>query len=182
MSSSSMQYSLKDLQFPVYRLGLEKPSQYDGVLYYEYLATNKEHEEVHQKYILDDTNVPGSSLAMRRLVMLSNGVKLKKLHTAVFFLSDFIKLATASTWFIDSSGKLFQHKKKTRAKLTFRPISQIIPMQTGGAIIEVVGVPARFKTLFAPKYEKFAGLLQVGRVYILYGLYEEKPEDTWRLI
>lgn len=177
-----MHYSLKDLQFPIYRLGLEGPTQYDGVLYYEYATKDKEGNRVEKKLILDDINVQGNSLAMRRLVMKSQGIKLKLLNTAIFFVSDFIKLATASTWFIDSSGKLFQHKKATRAKLVFKEISQVIPIPTGGAIIEVVGIPTRFKTLFAPKHEKFAGLLQVGRVYILYGLYEEKPNDTWRLI
>lgn len=177
-----MTVSLKDLQFPIYRLGLDKPSQYDGVLYYESIKTDKEGKKIDIKQIVDDAKVNGNSLAMRRLAMMSEGINLKPIKNAIFFISDFIKLATAGTWFIDSSGMLFQHTKSVRAKLVFRPINKVIPIATGGAIIEVVDIPTRFKTLYAPKYEKFAGLLNIGRVYILYGLYEEKPKDTWRLI
>lgn len=177
-----MTVSLKDIHFPIYRLGLDKPNQYDGVLYYESINIDKEGKKKDVKQIVDDTSVSGNSLAMRRLNMISQGINLKPIKNAIFFISDFIKLATAGTWFIDSSGMLFQHTKSVRAKLVFKPISKVIPISTGGSIIEVVGIPTRFKTLYAPKYEKFAGLLNIGRVHILYGLYEEKPEDTWRLI
>jgi len=131
--------SLKDIQFPIYRLGLDKPSQYDGVLYYESIKTDKEGKKIDIKQIVDDTKVKGNSLAMRRLVMMSEGINLKPIKNAIFFISDFIKLATAGTWFIDSSGMLFQHTKSVRAKLVFRPINKVIPIATGGAKSDMSG-------------------------------------------
>ena len=114
---------------------------------------------------------------------MSQGTKLAKVGQAIFFLGDLIKLATPNTWFIDSAGKLFNYVKKTRAKLHFYEISKNIAIPTGGAIIEAKGIVTRFKSLYSPgPYEKYVGLLQFGKSLILYGFYEQKPEDTWRLI
>jgi hypothetical protein len=141
---------------------------------------NKE-SEVYR--IIDDKNLPGATLALRRLNLAANGIKLKKLGRATFFLADFIKLARKTTWFIDSAGNVFQYKKDLNVKLTFKKIKQIIPISSGGAIVEVEGIPTRFKTLYMPDVENtYAGLLQHGMGYILYGTYTEKYKDTRRMI
>lgn len=160
-------------------MGSEKPTVEDGVILFI-----RHFLEGPIKYkVVDDTTVPGSTLAMRRLHLLKEGVPLRKLDKAVFFLGDLVKLATATMWFIDSSGLLFQYKKTTSAKLLFKKITHVHPIPSGGAVIEIEGIPSRFKCLFAPKHdEKFAGVLVHGRSYILYGLYKEQFDNTRRNI
>ena len=56
-------------------------------------------------------------------------------------------------------------------------------MEAGGSIIEVEGIPSRFKTLYTlRKDELYAGILKDGFEYILYGVYKEKHKDTRREI
>ena len=171
--------SIKDIQFPVYKIGVSKPIEDNGLLYYEY---KDEDSGIITRYILDDKSIEQDTLAKRRLYLLAKGVKLRKLDTAIFFLGDFIKLADSVTWFVDSVGKLFQHKKSIMSKLIFKKINRVIPIPSGGAIIEVEGISTRFKVLFAPTNEIYAGLLKIGRMYILYGLSQELPNSTWRRV
>ncbi len=93
-----------------------------------------------------------------------------------------VKISGPNIWFIDNLGKLFTYIKSKSVPLTFKEIKKATPIPMGGAIIEVEGVETRFKCLFASNTEKFAGLLKIGRGYILYGLYDEKPADTRRMI
>lgn len=133
--------------------------------------------------VLDDKDIPGDTLAARRLVLLKQGIKLKKLGNAIFFIGDLIKLAHHGVWFIDSLGNLFTHIKMERASLVFRKIVKKIPINTGGYIIEVEGLPTRFKCLHGPKAtEPYAGILKHGNNHILYGFYEKEYDKTWRKI
>ncbi len=169
---------LSNIQFPVYLVGEEKPQEDSGVLFFHRI--DKEGEET--LFVLDDINMPGNTLAMRRLQVLSENRVLYKINYALFFIADLIKVCSPSKWFIDSTGKIFRYTKSKSVNLVFKKIKQIIRLETGGAVIEVEGISTRFKTLFAPNDEKFAGVLQVGLGYILYGLYVEKPNDTRRKI
>ncbi len=155
----------------------------DGVVLYYRQYTTDENEIINKYSIIDDTTVPGNTLALRRIELLKKDIKLQPIGKATFFLADFIKLANRSTWFIDSAGTVFQYKKNKRAKLTFKKIKRIIPINTGGSIVEIEGISYRFKTLHTPDLSsKYAGLIVDGMGYILYGLYEEKLEDSWRMI
>jgi hypothetical protein len=133
--------------------------------------------------IVDDQNLPGANLAIRRLQLLNSGVKLKQLARAVFFLGDLIKLATSSTWFIDYAGNVFRYVKSKNVKLTFKKITKILPIKSGGAIVEIDGIPTRFKSLYMPNAEDtHAGVLCDKASFILYGFYDKKYSDTRRLI
>jgi hypothetical protein len=175
--------NLSEIVYPVFKLGAEKPHIVEGVIVFvrQYLDENK---NIIEKYkVVDDKTVPGDTLARRRLVLLKNKVPMKKLGMAIFFLGDLVKLAHRKIWFIDSSGIIFQYKKSQRAKLEFRKITLMYNIPSGGAIIEVQGIASRFKCLHTPRdNEQYAGLLVNGHSYILYGLYKEKPEDSWRMI
>jgi len=174
---------LTDLVYPVYRLGLELPQYSNGVVMYYRHYLLEDGTEESRYYVVDDTNVPGATLARRRLYLYQQGVRLKPVSRAVFFLGDLIKVATASTWFIDSAGNVFRYKKQARAKLTFKKIKQRHLIPTGGAILEVEGIATRFKCLYAPRdHEIYAGILQMGMQYILYGVSETKHKDTWRMV
>ncbi len=169
---------LSSIQFPVYRLGTEKPQEEDKVLFYH--RKNKEQEEY--KLLVDDKNWHHSHLGQRRLKMtMMPNIRLFPIKDSIFFLGDLIKLSTPDTWFIDDNGQTFIYNKSRFVDLIIKPIKQFIPIM-GGCIIELEGIETRFKCLYAPKLEKFAGVLKIGHSYILYGLYKDRPSDTRRKI
>lgn len=179
---------LTQINFPVFRLGTNKPEIHDGIIYYYYVGESTEDEDGEvidavDIRIVDDTHAPGATFALRRLRMKMDGTKLHRLRNASFFLGDFIKLAKPTVWFIDSNGKLFNYRKSTRAKLKFYPLKEVIAMDTGGAIIEAVGIPTRFKVLYVPDVEQtHVGILHLNKSLIFYGFYDKQYDETWRLV
>ena len=134
--------------------------------------------------IVDDASLPQKTLGLRRLVLQKDPkVTLHKISTAVYFLADLIKLAKATTWFIDNSGKVFQWKKYARAKLTTKKIKQVLPADGVGCVLEVEGLSQRFKSLQRPQdFHQYAVFLVINRMYFLYGLSETTRKDSWRLV
>lgn len=133
--------------------------------------------------LIDDKNIQEDTLSRRRLKMKSEGAPLYPLTKAIFFLGDFIRMAASGYWFIDKYGKIFTYKKETRAKLIFKKVTKVIPAKSMGSIIEVEGVPSRFKTLHVVREsERYAALLQYNGMYILYGLYDQPYKESWRMI
>lgn len=179
--------SLAEIAYPIFKLGVDKPVTDNGLVYYHYENVVEDEEgdlvEQTQYRLVDDKNIPFSSLAMRRLAARQNGAKLFKIKMAIFFLGDLVKIAKPNIWFIDSKGKLFNYNKATRVLLKFYKIKLNIPINTGGSIIEVEGIATRFKSLFPPdRDKKYAGILHNGKSLILYGFYTEKYTDTWRKV
>ncbi len=173
---------LSKISFPVYKLGREAPIEEEGVSFYLKIYET----DTVRKFlplIIDDKNIEGATLARRRLLLKSKEIKLYTLSKAIFFIADLIKLTIGTSYYIDSTGKIFEYKKTTTVPLIFKKIKKVIPIKTGGATIEVEGIASRYKTLFLPNLEcKYAGLLKIGKGYILYGLYETKLPDTRRKI
>lgn len=162
--------NLNEIDFPVYKLGDEKPSVEDGVIYYYFGKLE----------IIDDLSLEGENLGLRR-ARISDKDKFK-LKMAIFYVADLIKLSSPRTWFIDSSGKLFQYKKSKSVKLVSKKIIKVIKC-VGYCLIEVQGVLHRFKTLYPPsENQKYASLLVLNRSYLLYGFSNEEHATTWRKI
>lgn len=177
--------NLTDITFPVYNItGFQPPETVAGISFTYTESFNEDTGEAKSRVrILDDKNIAESTLGKRRLKLLMKKVTLHRLNRGIFFIGDFIKLANPRKFFIDSSGKIFQYKKETRAKLEYKDITNVIPLKAGGALLEVKGIPYRMKCLFAPKEtETIAGVLKLPKAYILYGLYTEKHEPSWRRI
>ncbi len=178
--------SLSEIVFPVFKIGIHQPQVDQGLVFYYYEREEETDEGTltSTKYkIVDDRNLPGATLARRRLQLTVEEVKLAKLGQAVYFLGDLVKLATMEIWFIDSMGKIFNYKKSTRARLKFYKISNLIPIPTGGIIVEAEGVMQRFKSLYKPTPDKlYVGLLHFGMSVVLYGFYTEKHDETWRMV
>ena len=174
--------SLKEIAYPVFKLGINKPNVDDRVVYYLY-TREKDDEEVYDLRIIDDPKLPQETLALRRLYLKNLGEPLAKIRHAIFFLGDLIKIATPSTWFIDSKGKVFNYVKSNRAKLRFYKLTKKLPIKSGGVIVEAEGISTRFKALYMPPNEmKYVGILHLGMTLVLYGFYAEKHEDTWRKV
>jgi hypothetical protein len=178
--------NLNEITYPVFKLGVEEPQRQDGVLFFLAEGTKETEEGLETEWrirIVDDTNLPGDTLARRRLLIRNNGGTPFKLNRAIFFLGDLIKMAVPKLWFIDSMGKCFRYTKNTRARLTYRKVTKVIHVIGGGAIIEVEGIPSRMKSLFMPTLDNLhAGVLLMGVSPILYGFYDKKHEDSWRMV
>jgi len=176
--------NLGTIVWPVFRLSEKDPQHNEGVCFYatEYsdLDTNELSANIR---IVDDKNIDKPTLSRRRLHMAANNVLLYPIRQAIYFLGDLLKVAKATTWFIDSEGLLFQYKKSTRAKLIVKKIKQVLPTDGLGAVIELEGIAHRFKTVFKPDADaQYAAVLQSGLTYIFYGLYKDKPAESWRMI
>ena len=172
---------IQSLVYPVYKLP-SLPSIENGVMFY-YSEQEKDDTTYSRLQIIDDKSIVGDTLAKRRLKLLADNITLYKIKNAIFFLADLIKLANPSTYFIDSTGRLFNYKKDKTVKLKFYKVARVIPISTGGAIIEVQGMPSRFKVMNAPdKSIKCAGILHLGMANILYGLYSDIPNNSWRMV
>lgn len=167
---------LNNITFPVFQLEKTKPIVNENLVYYHDIYKDK-------LVIVDDTTIPLDTLGKRRLQLVQKEIPLYKLNNAIYFIADLIKLTKGNQWYIDNSGTIFEYKKSKIVPLIFKEIKQIIPIKTGGAIVEVLGIPQRFKTMYLPEQVEYAGLLQISKVeYILYGLYKEKHKDTRRKI
>lgn len=175
--------NLKEICFPVFKLGSIKPQTEEGIVFYLSRLID-DGTDVTSIKIVDDTSIEKPTLGLRRLELYKQGIPLKRIPYAIFFLGDFIKLATSTTWFIDNNGRVFNYKKSRFVKLVFKKIKNIHNILSGGSIIEVEGIPSRFKTLYSPTSRvKYAGVLMDGiSSNILYGLYIDKPKDTKRKI
>lgn len=170
--------------FPVFKLGNSPPMFRDNVVFYHRIYYNEDGAENHKISIVDDKNVDKPTLASRRLELQAQGVRLKRLKLAIFFIGDLLKVsASGGNWFIDSNGVVFQYKKTTYVNLIFKRITKLIPISTGGSIIEVEGLSSRFKTLHNIDASNiYAGLIKYGMGYILYGTYPTIPKTTRRMI
>lgn len=178
--------NLQTIHFPVFKIGIHEPQIDNGLVYY--YAERERYEKSESvktiKYtILDDRNIPHDTLSRRRLVLKNQAVPLAKLTNALYFLGDLIKLADRKTWFIDSLGSIFRYKKSNRARLTFHKIENLIPIPTGGVVVQCVDITTRFKALYPPKPDKtHVGVLTFQKNHILYGFYDQHYDSTWRMI
>lgn len=175
---------LTDIHFPVYRLLNRPPEWKNDLLVYEntYMHIDTANEYTHIKIV--DAKVPGETLSRRRLALRAKGYPLYPLKKAAFFLQDFLKLAGKGYYFIDSAGKLFNYKKTKSCPLVFRKVTRVIPSESSGTIIEVEGMPQRFKVMghYDYPYGMWAGLLKYRGAWLFYGIYHEQYRDTRRMV
>ena len=185
MESLKNTINLTEIRYPVFKLPKSASPIVEGPLTFVYSAQyDEEAEEYYDNIrIVDDKRIPGDSLSRRRLILLDSGKILQKISKAIFFLGDLVKSADRNDHFIDSNGRLFQYKKTTRAKLTFHKVTNVIPIPTGGALLDIKDIPSRMKVLFAPeKQDIYAGILHMGLANILYGIYEQPYKSSWRMV
>lgn len=175
---------MSQVNFPVYRIPSGVELKREGTVRYvlrEYLLADG---LTYKKTVgvLDDTSIPEESLGRRRLVLKAQGVPLLALRHVCYFLADLIR--HPSSTYIDSSGKVFQYTKTTNVPLIFKKITKVLPNSSGlGTILEVEGVPTRFKSMISiTKSQKYAALLRLPQGYILYGIYSEEHKPTRRKV
>ena len=175
---------LSEIVWPVFRLGEKKPEQDSGLVYYYTHYVDEMNSETATIRVVDDQNVPGPTIGLRRLRLKSeHKATLFPIRTAIYFLADLVKLAKSTTWFIDNSGRVFHYEKTTRAKLTTKRIKQVLPAQGLGCVFELSGIPNRFKAMQRPEeHQHYARVLQLGMSFIFYGFCDEHKPDSWRMV
>ena len=175
---------MTEISWPVFQLTSRVPQTENGVTFYATESYNRDTAEYTQRIrVIDDKKLPGDTLSRRRLQLQQTAADVYKIKRAIYFVGDFIKLATTKMWFIDSVGRVFQYKKTTRAKLRFYKVKNIFPVSGIGAVIEVEGLPQRFKVLYRPvDNHAWAGVLEFAGIKFLYGLYDQCYKETWRLV
>ena len=167
----------------MFRLGERKPVQQEGLVFYFTEYVDNDNIASGNMRLVDDTSLSGKTLGLRRLQLTAHQHKLFPIRTAIYFLADLVKLAKSTTWFIDSSGRVFQYEKNTRAKLQTRAIKQILPADGLGCVVELAGISSRFKSLQRPsEYQHFARVLKLGMGFIFYGFCETIKPDSWRMV
>jgi len=174
---------LQEIHWPVWKLS-KRPEQINNLVFTVAESFKQDSATYISNYrIIDDKSLVGTTLAERRLQLVKNRTaRVYPLKDAVYFLGDFIKLAKSNSWFIDSLGKVFTYKKTTRAKLRFFEIEKIISSGGFGYIVCLKNA-MRFKVLYKPHAEhKWAGVLLINKMPVLYGIYEAKYKETWRTV
>lgn len=167
----------------MFRLGERQPEQHKGLVFYHTHYVDESNSESVTLRIVDDANLSGKTLGLRRLQLKSQDENLFPIRTAIYFLADLVKLAKSTTWFVDSSGRVFQYEKNTRAKLQTKPIKQVLPADGLGCVVELVGISSRFKSLQRPsEHQHFARVLKLGMGFIFYGFCETVKPDSWRMV
>lgn len=176
--------NLLEISFPVFKLNAGKPIEESGVVYYESESYNRITDTTSIKLkIVDDRNIPLPNLSLRRLNLIKQRQPVYNINLAVYFLGDLIKLSKPKTWWIDTQGKVFEYKKSQRAKLRFYKLDKCFTTQGMGAVIQVCGLPQRFKSMFLPEQsDTWCGILEWNKIKIFYGYYKEQHKETWRLI
>ncbi len=185
MNDAVSTVSLDSIRYPIFKLGLNKPEQQDGIIFYFHVKEDPDdgYDTSISLRIIDDKNVIGDSLSTRRLKLLKDRIPLFKVHNAIYFLGDLIKLATPKTWFIDSNGKVFNYLKTSMAKLQVHKVTKILPIKSGGAVVEVQGLLSRFKCLYLPEQDvDYAGILHIGFSKVFYGFYDKQYDNSWRKV
>ena len=168
----------------MFKLGEKQPNQESGLVYYYTHYVDELNTESATIRVVDDTSVSGSTLGLRRLKLKSDPkVTLFPIRTAIYFLSDLVKLAKSTSWFIDSSGRVFNYEKSVRAKLTTKRIKQVLPASGLGCVFELQGLSSRFKAIQRPsENQHYARVLQLGMAHIFYGFCDTHKPDSWRMI
>ena len=154
------------IEFPIYVLHTDEVEERDGLLFCD-------------TQIVDDRNVKGSTIGLRRL-----RTPHKRLYPLKYMLEDFRSMIQhRGENYIDTRGKYFRYQKTTPAVVKCFKIKKL--EEKGVAtIVWLEGVPFPYRIKRPPKESvKYAQVLMVNnRPSVLWSFSEEKMKTTWRKI
>jgi hypothetical protein len=132
------------------------------------------------KYILDNKNLSGNTLGVRRLRLRKLGTD--KLYTFKgIYCTMYDVFSSKHKIFIDSKGELLTLTKKTRRTLIYKKVIGTWPGEEGHLMCQCEDVFPYIEIPFLPKVmPKYLGLLRINHDYVLYELSDTKKKDTWR--
>lgn len=162
-----IQYNtINKIKFPVYVMPSENWSESDGLLFLD-------------GRVIDDRNMPGDTLGIRRIQTPHPVGKLNKQ------LDDFRGiLKSEQKTFIDTHGQPFVYYKTTFCKLKYVKIRKAIKKDTTCLLyLEGRGNKAFMVPRPPPDSMKYAGMLYLGKFpWVLYEYSEVRHKDTRRKV
>ncbi len=156
---------VRRVTFPVFKLPSSNWYRTDGLLFVD-------------EQIVDDCNMPGNTLGLRRLQTPHDVMPLKKsLNTHVGILKQ------KDSTFIDNAGNTFIYEKTLWCKLIYYSIREIKLKKTA-SVLFLNGVKAPFTIPRPPHSDMlWAGLLHLYDLpWMLYEYSENKSKDTKRKV
>ena len=158
--------SLEIIKFPVYKLFSDNIRTIDGLVFIE-------------DKLLDDTNMPGRTLGMRRLQTPQNNVHpLKKgVMDAVTMLKSNHNL------FIDSSGMIFIYEKTLYQPLKHYKIKRV-ELKEVASLVWFFELSYPFKVPRPPPHGAYYAriLFFKGTPWVIYDFVSERGKDTRRMV
>lgn len=158
----------RTIKFPVYKIESSNWELADGLLFLE-------------GKLLDDRNMPGETLGIRRIQTPYSKDSLYKLHSAIYSLQGILK--QNSKTFVDSNGVPFIYEKTVFSELKYYKIKKVERKEVA-SLLWLEGVNFPF-TIPRPPEEGmlWAGVLHFGGLpWVLYEYSEEKLKDTRRKV
>lgn len=158
--------SINKVRFPVYPLLSGDWDRRDGLLFLG-------------DQILDDKNMPGDTLGIRRLQSPHKNIRPLKQQ-----IDNFRGLLKSNgKHFIDTNGAPFIYEKTEFCKLKYYKIKSIVQKDTC-SLLKLYGVKQPFVIPRPPASEmRYAGVLHYGPMpWVLYEYSEDRREDTRRKV
>jgi hypothetical protein len=136
--------------------------------------------------LLDAPSIEADSLGMRRLLYASapsiENYQLYKLSLPIHRYADIFMFIDEYSTYIDSKGVVFKYTRSMYVPLKYHRIKKFTLLDTG-ALIHLPFIHTPFYINRPPRLEdKYAGLLHVGKGYVLYSIEEELKPNTRRMI
>ena len=154
------------ITFPIFTLHTDEILFVDGILWIE-------------NQVLDDTNMKGETLGIRRLQS-----PMTSIYPLKYMLKDIrAYLDHQGKYYIDTKGRFFRKIKTTKVKLRYHKILRVEKKEIA-SVLWVKDCPFPF-TIDRPLAgtEEWAGLLyRSGLPWLLYDTASKKLKDSWRKI
>lgn len=155
-----------NIQFPIYVLNTDNVELIDGLL-------------IAEDQIIDDKNMPGENLAMRRLQ-----TPMKSIYPLKYMIDNIPDLIRhRGSNYIDSNGKYFFLEKTKTSPIKYHKIGRI-DGKGNAALVWCLNIPFPFVCKRPPRLEDtWAGILyRNGIPWELWEFSTERKKDTWRKI
>lgn len=169
--TTPLKIQFRDISWPLYPIRKNRGITEDNnVLYIE---------DDYNEYILDNKNMAGNTLAMRRLNITEiGGINLYKFHDVILDLADLLRYSK-NNQFLDKSGKLFQYTKSSKhRKLIYRKILKVEVSDTS-TFLSVSGIFRKIILPYIPsKVLSYVGLIVTSGDYIVYEFCSTLKKDT----
>ena len=158
--------NLNEIRWPIYVLHSDEIEEQDGLLFCD-------------TQIVDDKNMTGDSLGLRRLQTPHKN--LYRLKVMIETFTDFVH--HKGQFYIDSNGKFFRWVKKQSCSVISHKIIKTEKRDIA-TLVWCKDIPFPFVIKRPPSaLMKYASILYMNKKpAILYSLSETKQKDTWRKI
>lgn len=129
--------------------------------------------------ILDNKNLSGDSLALRRIRISSNKYEINK---AILTYSQLLKKHKSGDRYIDRTGMCFIYKKTTYVPLVYRKIINVLYLDGYGLAAYVEDLDSPVPLPAGTDIEGYLGLLEYMGGFLLYELSNEYKPTTRKMI